>query len=190
MRVKVRAIEPRVDDAGLDELVAEATPERDGAPRDGLPATRPSSATGSASDAEVRLVTHPHRATASDLGPNGEDVLDLLSRASSITPAECRALEKAAAWRWWMMTPLAGTTMPAARANALVRGRADGRSDAIVALEAAVAEIVLRVGGAKAGRSRLPACISNAGLALLVRDLIEPEACETLLGPWHEVMRD
>jgi hypothetical protein len=190
MRVKVRAIEPRADDAGLDELVAEATPERDGAPRGGPPATKPSSTTGPVSDAEVRLVTHPHRVTASDLGPNGEDVLDLLSRAARLTPAECRSLEKAAAWRWWMMTPLPGATMPAARANALVRGRADGRSEAIVALEAAVAEIVLRVGGAKAGRSRLPACISNAGLALLVRDLIEPEACETLLGPWREVMRD
>ena len=135
-------------------------------------------------------MTHPRRVTASDLGPNGEDVLDLLSRAARITPAEWRSLEKEAAWRWWMITPLPGATMPAARAHALVLGRADGRSDAIVALEGTVAEIVLRIGGAKAGRSRLPACISNAGLALLVRDLIEPEAFETLFGAWRGVMRD
>jgi hypothetical protein len=88
------------------------------------------------------------------------------------------------------MTPLPGATMPAARARALVVGRADGRSDAIVALQLAVAAIVTSVVGAKAGRSRLPACISNAGLALLVRDLIEPEAFEALIGPWREVMRD
>ena len=65
-----------------------------------------------------------------------------------------------------------------------------GRSDAIVALQAAVAAIVTQRRRTEGGRSRLPACISNAGLALLVRDLIEPEAFETLIGPWREVMRD
>ena len=128
------------------------------------------------------------RLTAADLGPNGDVVVDLLSRASRLTPAECRALEKEAGWRWWLVTPLAGSTMPAARARALVLGRADGRSPAIVALEAAVAVIAHRLCGSKAGRSRLPACISNAGLAVLVRDLVEPETFEMLFGPWREVM--
>ena len=63
-------------------------------------------------------------------------------------------------------------------------------AEAIGALEAAVAVIVAQRLGPKAGRSRLPACISNAGLALLVRDLIEPETFEPLTGPWREVMRD
>ncbi len=190
MRVKVRAIEPRADDATLDELIAEPAPEQD-RPAPGNPAagaTPP--APGRAPEAEVHLVTHPGRVTASDLGPNGEEVLDLLSRAARLTPAECRSLEKEAGWRWWMMTPLAGSTLPAARANALVLGRAEGRSEAIGTMQAAVAVIVARVVGPKAGRSRVPACISNAGLALLVRDLIEPEAFELLTGPWREVMRD
>jgi hypothetical protein len=78
--------------------------------------------------------------------------------------------------------------MPAARARAVVLGRAHGRAAAIVALEAAVAAIGHRLGGSKAGRSRLPACISNAGLAVLVRDLVEPETFDTLFGPWREVM--
>jgi hypothetical protein len=87
-----------------------------------------------------------------------------------------------------MMTPLAGSTMPAARARALVLGRAAGRADAIVALEAVVADVVHAIVGPRAGRSLLPACISNAGLAVLVRDLLEPEVFETLYGPWREVM--
>jgi hypothetical protein len=192
MRVKVRAIEPRADDATLDELIAEPAPEHDlpapGGPGTGTTPPGPGPAVGAG--AEVHLVTHPRRVTASDLGPNGEEVLDLLARAARLTPAECRSLEKEAGWRWWMMTPLAGATLPAARANALVIGRAEGRSDPIAALQTAVAAIVTSVVGPKAGRSRVPACISNAGLALLVRDLIEPEAFELLTGPWREVMRD
>jgi len=160
VRVKVRTIEPRVDGAEPEEL------------------------------GEGPSAVRPRPVIAADLGPNGADVLDFLQRAARITPAERRSLEKVAAWRWWMMTPLPGGTMPAARAHALVVARADGRSDAIVALQAAVAAIVTSVVGAKAGRSRLPACVSNAGLALLVRDLIEPEVFERLIGPWREVMRD
>ena len=160
VRIKVRTIEPRANGAELEEL--------------------------SEGPSSVR----PRPVTAAELGPNGGDVVDFLQRAARITPAERRSLDKATAWRWWMMTPLPGATMPAARAHALIVGRADGRSDAIVALQVAVAAIVTSVVGAKPGRSRLPACISNAGLALLVRDLIEPEVFETLMGPWREVMRD
>jgi hypothetical protein len=172
MRVRVRSIEPPVDAAGLEEIEVRLEPD---------PAGRPRAETSPGEPARRRLM-------AADLGPNGDVVLDLLSRASRLTPAECRSLEKAAGWRWWMVTPLAGTTMPAARARALVLGRADDRSAAIVALEAAVAVIGHRLCGPKAGRSRLPACISNAGLAVLVRDLVEPETFEMLFGPWREVM--
>jgi hypothetical protein len=196
MRVKVRSIEPPADESGLEELVVELGPPAErqpsrpapgappvpGAPPDpGVPA-----GLAPATEARVELVRRP--LTAADLGPNGDVVLDLLGRAARLTPAERRALEKEAAWRWWMITPLAGTTMPAARSRALVLGRADGRSEAIVALEAAVAAIVHRLAGPKTGRSRLPASISNAGLAVLVRDLVEPEVFEVLFGPWREVM--
>jgi hypothetical protein len=148
----------------------------------------PGAPAGLAPAAEVRVELVRRPLTAADLGPNGDVVLDLLGRAARLTPAERKALEKEAAWRWWMITPLAGTTMPAARSRALVLGRADGRSEAIVALEAAVAAIVHRLAGPKMGRSRLPASISNAGLAVLVRDLVEPEVFEVLFGPWREVM--
>ena len=168
MRMRVRSIEPPVEAAGLEEVEI------------GLD---PPDAAGNAPGGPTR-----RRLTAAALGPNGDVVLDLLLRASHLTPAECHSLEKEAGWRWWMITPLAGTTMPAARARALVLGRADGRSSAIVALEAAVAVIAHRLCGPKAGRSRLPACVSNAGLAVLVRDLVEPETFELLFGPWREVM--
>ena len=158
MRVKVRAIEPPAQDTGLEELVPQPT------------------------------VEHPRALTAADLGPNGDVVLDFLARAARLTPAECRSLDKEAAWRWWLVSPLPGTGMLGARATALARARADGRSAALVALETAVAAIALRAAGPKASGSRLRACISNAGLAVLARDLIEPEVFETLFGPWREVM--
>ena len=158
MRVKVRAVEPPVAGAELEELVPGPT------------------------------ATPQPPITAAHLGPNGDVVLDLLSRASRLTPAECRSLDKEAAWRWWLVSPLPGTGMLGAHATAVARARADGRSAALVTLETAVAAIALRVAGPKASRSRLRACISNAGLAVLARDLIEPEAFETLFGPWREVM--
>jgi hypothetical protein len=186
--VKVRAIEPRTDDAELEELVAEEAPAGDRPGRTDPAVESRTPAAGPSPDVSVRLVAQPRRVTASDLGPNGDVVLDLLSRASRLTPAECRSLDKEAGWRWWLMTPLPGAGMLGAHATAVARARADGRSEALVALETAVTAIVLRVAGPKAGRSRLRACISNAGLAVLVRDLIEPEAFETLFGPWREVM--
>lgn len=200
MRVKVRTIEPRIDEPGLEELVAEPAPDALNAPgprssRDeggpvwgALPPAGGPAGAGEAPEwaAHLDLVRNP--GAAPDLGPNGVVVLDLLGRAANLTAAERKALEKEAAWRWWMLTPFAGTTMPAARARALVRGRADGRAEAIVALEAAVAVIAQRLAGGRAGRSRVPACISNAGLAVLVRDLLEPEDFEALFGPWREVM--
>lgn len=213
MRMKVRSIEPPVDATGLEELVVDLeVPVRrtaawpptdpvitdpvmtDPVPTDPASAVPPTRGLGhplpivpgAVPGAHVELVRRP--LTAADLGPNGDVVLDLVGRAARLTAAERKALEKEAAWRWWLITPMTATTMPAARARALVRGRADGRSEAIVALEAAVAVVAHRLIGPKAGRSRLPACISNAGLAVLVRDLVEPEDFEILFGPWREVM--
>jgi len=190
MRVKVRTIEPRVDEAELEELVAEEVPagHRPGRADSAVESRAP--AAGPSPDVNVRLGARPRGVTVSDLGPNGDVVLDLLSRASRLTPAECRSLDKEAAWRWWLVSPLPGTGMLGAHATAVARARTDGRSDALVALETAVAVIVLRVAGPKAGRSRLRTCVSNAGLAVLVRDLIEPEVFAALIGPWREVMHD
>lgn len=173
MRIRIRSIEPHADDATLEQLVL------------GTPAAT-ADPSGAGGDARFEVVRRP--LAAADLGPNGDVVLDLLGRAARLTAAERRALEKSAAWRWWMVTPLVGTTVQAARAAALVVGRAEGRAAAIDALETAVATIVRRLEGARGGRSRLPAVVSNAGLAVLVRDLLEPEAFETLFGPWREVM--
>ncbi len=190
MRVKVRTIEPRVDEAELEELVAEEVPagDRPGGADPAVEARAP--ATAPSPDVNVRLVARPRGVTASDLGPNGDDVLDLLSRASRLTAAECRSIDREAGWRWWVMTPLPGAGMLGAHATAVARARADGRSDALVALERAVVAIVLRVAGPKAGNARLRVCIANAGLAVLVRDLIEPEVFAALIGPWREVMHD
>jgi hypothetical protein len=189
MRVKVRPVEPPGDDAGLEEIVAVTAGEaggraaEPGRPGEGGPGTGDRSAA-----AGFQLVTHERPITAADLGPNGDVVLDLLGRADRLTREECRALDREAGWRWWLMSPLVGTTMPAARATAIGRAHADGRSAACAALERAVAAIVVRVGGPRAGRSRLRTCISSAGLAVLARDLVEPETFETLFGPWREVM--
>jgi len=186
MRGKVREVEPPANTDGLEELVAgelNATPVA--GPEDGAPhGRRPESGV-----IAVRLVEHGRPWSAADLGPNGDVVLDLLSRAVRLTADESRRLDKAAAWRWGLVTPVPSvtTSVPVARALALVRGRRDGRSTAIVALEAAVAQVVHGRSGRRTG-SLLPACISNAGLAVLVRDLVDSETFETLFGPWREVM--
>jgi hypothetical protein len=194
MRVKVRAVRPPADDAGLEEIVAATTDAGPGGagPRPTPdPGSRgPGAADGNASSAPAafRLETHERPISAADLGPNGDVVLDLLSRASRLTPAERRSLDREAGWRWWLMSPLPGTGMLGARATAVARARAGGRADAVAALDRAVAGILPRLEGPKTGRSRLRACISNAGLAVLARDLVEPETFETLFGPWREVM--
>jgi len=190
MRVKVRQVEPPADTRDLEELVAEEPAT--------APATRPEDRILGGGQREpgpqvVHLVEHRGPPTVTDLGPNGDVVLGLLSRAARLTADECRRLEHDAAWRWG---PLALATaavapavasVPVARAVALARARREGRSDSIVALEAAVAAIMR-------GRSRtrtqsvLSACIANAGLAVLVRDLLDPEAFDVLFGPWREVI--
>ena len=91
----------------------------------------------------VHFVDHRRPLTASDLGPNGDVVLDLLTRAGRLTEDECRRLEKDATWRWGLLALVpAAPLMPVARSVALVRGQGDGRSEAIVALEAEVAAVM------------------------------------------------
>lgn len=167
MRIKVRSVDPPAGGEALEEIEARPASEADPPEADRAPAAAP---------------------TAAELGPAGEQILTLLERAAHLTETERRRLEEAAGWRWWSMTPLPTTTVAAARSLALLRGRRAGRAKAIVTLEAAVKQLInddrmtLRRG------SRLPACISNAGLARLLRDQIEPETFEMLAGPWLEVM--
>jgi hypothetical protein len=190
MRVKVREVKPPADTRDLDELVAEepttapATRLEDGAPGSGHREPGPQ---------VVHLVEHRGPLTVADLGPNGDVVLDLLSRAARLTADECRRLEHDAAWRWGSLALATAAVAPAvasvpvARAVALVRARREGRSDSVVALEAAVAAI-MRDRPRTRTQSVLSACIANAGLAVLVRDLIDPETFEVLFGPWREAM--
>jgi hypothetical protein len=185
MRGKVGELKPPADTGDLEELIAS---EAVVAPRMVKGASGDASRQPGSAPIEVRLVEHHRPLVAADLGPNGDLVLDLLARASQLTVEECRRLEKEAAWRWGLVTPITGvTSMSVARAVALVRGRRDRRSEAIVALEAAVAAIVHGRSRRLTG-SRLSSCISNAGLAVLVRDLIDSETFETLFGTWREVM--
>jgi hypothetical protein len=122
-----------------------------------------------------------------DLGPNGDAVRDLLARAANLVDADVRRLEAEASWRWGTVTPVLGaTSVTAARALAVLRGRGSGRAAGIEAVEATVAALV-RARTVRVGRNVGPA-IANAGLAQLVRDLVEPEVFETLFGPWREVM--
>ena len=184
MGAKVREVKPTSDTANLDELVVEEVPAPASMPNGKVPAGRPP---GEAPTV-VHLVEHRRPLTANDLGPNGEAVLEFLSRAGRLTADECHRLEQDATWRWGLLTVVpAAPIMPVARAVALVRGRGDGRSDAIVALETEVAAI-MRDWSRKRTRSLLSACISNAGLAVLVRDLIDTETFDVLFGPWLEVM--
>ena len=189
MRAKVREVEPPADTRDLEELVAEEPTTAQ--------ATRPEDGALDGGHREpgqvVHLVEHRGPLTATDLGPNGDVVLDLLARAARLTADECRRLEHEAAWRWG---PLALATaavapavasLPVARAVALLRARREGRSDSVVALEAAVAAI-MRGRPRTRTQSVLSACIANAGLAVLVRDLIDPETFRVLFGPWREAM--
>ncbi len=181
MHRKVREIDPGGAGEPVEEIEAlapSADAGSDAAAREGI-------GVGGATIEDV--AAHPPP-TAGDLGPNGEEVLGVVHRAAALTPAQVRALEEEAGWRWWAMNPVLGASMPAARARALVLGRRDGRADAVVAMDAAIHEALLHGDGAKAHGSRLLTCVTNAGLAVLVRDLIDPETFETLHGPWGAVM--
>jgi hypothetical protein len=155
----IREIEP----SGRPEAIDERSLEADGTPRLVLPA-------------------------AADLGPNGHDVRDILERAAHLTAAEAKALEREADWRWWSITPAVGTTLPAARARAIVVGRNAGRRDALAALDAGVHRAMAYRTPGRKEPGHLAACVAAAGLATLVRDLVDTETFERLIGPWRAVM--
>jgi hypothetical protein len=181
MRLHVREVEAPAETRGLEELIAEAPPgeERSAERPTGEPAAVPT--------------VDGHALTARDLGPNGDVVLDLLARAARLTADEARNLERDATWRWGFLAIAAAVVAPAgasmliSRAVARARGRADGRAEAISALDSAVAAIVRGRSGARS-RAILSACIANACLAVLVRDLVDQEAFDVLFGPWREIM--
>jgi len=180
MRVKVRDVAPPADTRGLEELVAD----------------EPSAPDQWAGEVTLAPTTTPEYGgrspTATALGPNGDTVLDILTRAARLTAGESRHLEQDSRWRWGFLALATSVlapavpSMPVARAVALARGRAEGRSDAIDALNAAVA--IMRGRSGARSRAVLSVCVANAGLAVLVRDLIEPETFDALFGPWREVM--
>ena len=181
MRANVREVEAPAETRGLEELIAEATPgeARSPEPPTGEPAPAPT--------------VDGHPLAARDLGPNGDVVLDILARAARLTADEARDLERDATWRWGFLAIAAAVvaparaSMPISRALARARGRADGRTEAIAALDSTVAAIVRGRPGARS-RAILLTCIGNAGLAVLVRDLIDQETFDVLFGPWREIM--
>jgi len=181
MRLHVREVEVPTETRGLEELIAEAPPgeERSPEPPTGEPTAGPT--------------LHGQALTARDLGPNGDVVLDLLARAARLTMDEARDLERDATWRWGFLAIAAavvapaGASVPVSRAVARARGRADGRAEAIAALDLAVAAIVRGRSGPRS-RAILFACIGNACLAVLVRDLVDQETFDVLFGPWREIM--
>ena len=183
MNAKIRSVEPRADAADVaGEMPAESPVDAVAWPPVGSAAAHSRRRVGPAAADSRRPVD------AAGLGPNGDVVLDLLERAARLTPTECDRLEEAAGWRWWPVTPLPGTSVTGARATALVRGRAAGRSEALAGLESAVRTVVAGHPIAATRGSGIAACISNAGLAVAVRDVIDSETFETLFGPWREVM--
>ena len=125
---------------------------------------------------------------AADLGPNGPDVLHILERAARMTPAEAKAMEHEAGWRWWSITPAVGTTVAAAQARAVVIARNAGRRDAVAALDTGVHRALAFRGQGRKEPGGLAACVTAAGLAVLVRDLIDGETFEQLRGPWLAAM--
>jgi hypothetical protein len=185
MRKRVREWAPTLSDQDLQTLVDEELV----ASVDAGPAGHPPN--GGAQDqaaVEVHRAGDDRRATAADLGPNGDVVLEWLARAAELTPDECRHLEREATWCWTLVTPVASVgSVPVARALALVRGRQAGRADAIAALRAEITAIARRRSNPRQSVT-LAACLTDAGLALLVRDLIAPEVFDQLHGPWLAVM--
>ena len=126
MTDKVREIEP----SARPDAAGRADPEADGTSRLVLPAA----------------ATWAER----------PDVLGLLERVARMTPAEAKAMEHEAGWRWWSITPAVGHDRrrrpgPGRRA----RPRNAGRRDAVAALDAGVHRALRSAGGAQgAGPAR------------------------------------
>jgi hypothetical protein len=209
MRGKVREIPPDDDAAGLETIDVvmdpqspaddgSAGPERPGrAPSAGRRRAavqghpEPGSAPGMPERRANASVPRARRRppVAADLGPDGDVVLGLLWRAAALTEQERRRLDHEASWRWGMATPVLGPgQVPVARARAHALGRAVGRAGAIRELEDAVASMPW-IDPRHAGQSRTArTAVLDACLAVLTRDLLDPEVFEVLFGPWGEVM--
>jgi hypothetical protein len=194
MRGKVREVSPTGGDGVLEVFDVEARPDAGAGPSAESPDARAAHRGAVAGlarrragdEATLPVAAVPGPPDMGDSGPNGDVVRDLLRRAAAMTDAERHRLEGAATWRWGMPNPMLGVTQaPVARALAIVRGRAAGRGDAIRAIDAATAALA----GSGGRRSRMASAgVAGACLAVLVRDLVEPEVFETLYGPWREVM--
>jgi hypothetical protein len=169
MRGHVRVVVPPPDDGTLEVLVGVGPTGEDG------------------TCAEIAAREPPALPRPSLLGPNGDLVADLLGRASAMSAAEARALNAEASWRWTLPTPVpVAGGFAVARAVAVLRGRKAGRGDAIRTLETAVAKLA---SGPAWHRRRLGAtAVAAAGLAVLARDLLDPDQFEILFRPWQTVM--
>jgi len=201
MRGKVREIPPNDDAAGLETIdVVEdpyaptghgnARPLRPGGdPATGTVAGERAVVAGGHSTAAGVPRAERRPPGAADLGPDGDVVLGMLRRAAAMTEQERRRLDHEATWRWGIATPVLGPgQVPVARARAVVLGREAGRAGAIRAMEDAVSSMPW-LNPRHSGASRtVRAAVSDACLAVLTRDLLDPELFEVLFGPWGEVM--
>lgn len=77
----------------------------------------------------------------------------------------------------------------AAVAAVAVIGGALPLSVVVVVAVLAAGALLVRAGFERWTRPLAAAAVANAGLALLVRDLIQPEAFDALSGPWREATR-
>ena len=133
--------------------------------------------------AAISIERAPSRSV--DLGPNGQQVLDLLERAAMLSPDERKRLAEVASWRWWPLTLPVGGASAAPRAMALLRARGAGRADAVPWIEARATD-VSGVPGRSSDRLAVRA-VANAALAMLARDVVTDEVFDALYGPWREV---
>jgi hypothetical protein len=182
MRGKVREVKPERGDDRIEVFDVEVDPAAGREPPD-----RRRHAPYGSDPAPAGHVTGPVAPTvAADAGPNADVVADMLRRAAAMTGDQRRRLAGAASWRWGGPTPLLGVAQaPVARARATVLARGAGRGDAIRTIVVACSAPALADGR----RSRfVAAAVADACLAVLARDLIEPEVFETLYGPWRDVM--
>lgn len=130
-----------------------------------------------------RATTGAGDATNPNLGPNGPAVLELLQRASRLSPPERRRLAEVAWWRWWPLTLPVGGSSAGARAAAILAARGAGRRAAPPWLESKAVPAAL---GRSADKLVVRA-VANAALALVVRDAVTDDVFDALYGPWREV---
>ena len=135
---------------------------------------------------DVGVTPPPPPALSGDLGPDPDALRTMLERVAHLRPDEIKRIGEAATWRWWPITLPPGGTIASARTLAVLKARAAGRGDALVA----IGQIVAAALGRDAARHRAPvaAALENAALALLTRDVLPDAAFDDLIGPWREAM--